>query len=515
MTLRAAGLALALAASVAPSAQERPSLDTLVARVERAPDDAQARRQLAARYTEAGRPEAAVPHLAWLADAQPGDADVLRQLAQHLMWTEEPVRAAEVLGRLVEVDPADDEARVQLAELIVWDGQARRAADLLAPIAAEQPDEPRIQRAYAFALLAADDAGAREQLDAAVRLLPDDPDLLLESGAVERWQGDWALGKERLTRARSLGLAPQADARAQALLSGISALLDPTLTTRVARTDDSNGVGRLDAPVRLEALLTPHLQIGVEARGDRITTVGGGEAASTAGAAPFVAWVPSGTVRLELGAGLESAGGTVGAVVRAQAQKTWPGTRFALVRATLDSRAATDAASALGGGLRRTTAQVEGYAEPLSSLTLFGDAAAHRYSDANLRVHAAATARWLPLRLGQSGTRPAVAVGPAATVMYDDTRTVYPTSLPYYTPSELWTGSLGLAATAAPTTRVRFEGALGLARQSGDFAATSLEYGGAAEVDLGPNVVRVEARRSGSSAYSADVVALTARIRLP
>ncbi|WP_412067564.1 tetratricopeptide repeat protein [Rubrivirga sp. IMCC43871] len=515
MTFRAAGLALVLAVSAAPSAQERPSLDALVTRVEEAPQDAQARRQLAARYTEAGRPEAAVTHLVWLADAQPRDAEVLRQLAQHLLWTDEPSRAADVLSRLVEVDPDDDEARVRLAELIVWEGQARRAADLLAPIAAERPDDPRIQRAYAFALLAADDAGAREQLDAAVQLLPHDPELLLESGAVERWQGDWALGRKRLERARSAGLSPQGDARAAALLSGISSLVDPTLTTRVALTDDSNGVGRLDAPVRLDVLLSPTLQVGVEANGDRITTIGGGEAAGTVGAAPFVAWMPSSTVRLELGAGLESSDGSVGPVVRARAQKSWTGARFALVRATLDSRAATDAASALAGGVRRTTAQFEGYAEPVRSLTLFGDAAAHRYSDSNLRVHAAATARWLPIRVGQTGPRPGVALGPAATLMYDDTQTVYPTSQPYYTPAELWTGSLGLAATAAPTTRVRFEGALGLARQSGSFAATSLEFGGAIDIDLGRHAVRVEARRSGSSAYAADVVALSARIRLP
>ncbi|WP_412063094.1 tetratricopeptide repeat protein [Rubrivirga sp. IMCC45206] len=514
MTFRAAGLALALALSAGASAQDRPSLDALAARVAEAPDDAQARRALAARYTEAGRPEAAVPHLAWLADSRPADPDVLRQLVQHLLWTDRASEAVPVLDRLVAVDPADDDARVRLAGLLTWDGGAARAVDLLAPIAERRPADPAVQRAFAFALLAAGDDRARRQLDRALGLAPDDATLLLESAAVERWDGDWSLAERRARRALGIGLDADAARRAYALLADIRTLQTPEVTTRITRGDDSNGIERVASPVRVEAVVSSRWAVGVE--GTREMISGRDDASARAASyVPFAVWTPARGLRVEGAAGIESSPGDLSPVVRARVQKSWAGEQFALVRLTGETRRATDAATALEAGLRRTTVTAEAYAEPSSALSAFGSVAAHRYSDGNARVQASASGRWLPFRVGTTGPRPAAAIGPTATLVYDDTQTVYPDSRPYYTPSNLWTGSVGLAAALAPTGGVRLDGTLGLARQSGTFAATSLAYGLAVEVEHGRNAVRLEARRSGSSAYAADAVSLSARFRLP
>ncbi len=202
-------------------------------------------------------------------------------------------------------------------------------------------------------------------------------------------------------------------------------------------------------------------------------------------------------------------------VARASVQRVWTGARFAVVRASVESRRATDAAPTLAAGLRRTTAAVEAYAEPAPSVTVGASATGLAYGDGNRRVQAAASARWLPLRLGTTGDRPGLALGPAVSAVYDDAATIYPSSVPYFTPDNLWTGSLGLAGAVALTRRVRFDGSVGLARQTGTFAATSIEYGAAVDVEAGPGTVRLEARRTGSSAYSSDLVGVSVRVRLP
>ncbi len=302
MTIRAAALVVALAVPTATSAQDRPPLDALAAQVERSPDDAAARRALAARYTEEGRPEAAVPHLAWLADTQPADPDLLRRLAQHLVWTDQPARAAEVLARLVEVDPADDDARVQLAEIVTWDGGADRAVRALAPSARRRPADARVQRAYAFALLAASDRGARAQLDRALTLAPDDAVLLLESASLERWQGDWSLAERRARRALSLGLDAEAGGRARELLAGVTALYAPVVTTRTTLSDDSNGVERVTSPLRVESAVSSRWSVGVDGVRDLISGQADGRARSLS-YVPYLVLTPSRAVRIEIGAG--------------------------------------------------------------------------------------------------------------------------------------------------------------------------------------------------------------------
>ena len=64
--------------------------------------------------------------------------------------------------------------------------------------------------------------------------------------------------------------------------------------------------------------------------------------------------------------------------------------------------------SSFGGAIRQRDGDltllrtlVEGYAEPAETLTLSGTLGAFLYSDDNRRVQAAASARWLPVRLGR------------------------------------------------------------------------------------------------------------------
>ena len=512
-TLLLAGLVAAACPARAQSAQ-----DSLEARLARAPADAQAHRELSDLLTAQGQPAAAVPHLAWLAERAPADVALRRRLAQTLLWSDQPARAAEVLAEVVALDPADVDARVQVAEIVTWDGGADRAVALLAPVADGHPGDARLHRALAFALVAADDSRARAQLGRALALAPRDAELLIEGGALERWQGDWSLAQERLDRALGQSLTDAQRDRVDVLRAGIRDVSAPTLTAAAARLQDSNGITRTDSPGRLTVPVNGRWTVGAEVLRGAIQSDATATATGTA-FVPFVVYRPQRAVQLEAALGAE---GTPGAPLalhaRASVQRVWTARGFALARLTAATATATDAAEALDRGLARSTLTAEGYAEPSTALTLSGQLGALAYSDGNQRVQAALVARWLPLALGRRAPLPAVSAGVTGGVLYEDSATIYPDARPYYTPDGLLTVSGGLALRLAPGPGLRLDAALGLARQRAGAAsagATAVEYSAAAEYDRGPHAVRLETRRSGSSAYSSQMVGLTTRFRLP
>ena len=238
---------------------------------------------------------------------------------------------------------------------------------------------------------------------------------------------------------------------------------------------------------------------------------------SSVGAAfvPFVVYRPSQAVQVHAAAGVEGTpGGRLAGHARASVQRVWAGDGFALARLSAATATATDAVDALDQGLYRSGLTAEGYAEPSSAVSVSGQLGGLFYSDGNRRVQASAAARWLPLSVGRRAEGlPLASVGVTAGALYEDTATLYPTSAPYFTPDDLLTTSVGLAARVVTAAGLRLDGTLGAAHQSG--GSTSMEYGAAVEWDRGTEAVRLELRRTGSSAYSSDTVGLTVRVRLP
>ena len=495
------------------SADAQTPQDSLEAQLAQAPGDAQARRALSDLLLAQGQPAAAVPHLTWLADHAPADVALHRRLAQTLLWSDQPAQAARVLSEVVALDPADVEARVQVAEIVTWDGGADRAVALLAPVADAHPDDARLHRILAFAMVASGDPRARAQTTRALALAPDDADLLIEGAALERWQGDWRLTQQRLRRALGLSLTDAQRARVQTLQASVREVSAATVITTAVRTSDSNGVTRVEAPGRVSVPLNGRWTVGAEVSGHRIQDATDGAAGLAI--APLVVFRPSPAFQVEAVAGLGGEAGSSTALhARVSGQRVWNRRGFALARLTAATQQATDAVDALDLGLSRTSLTAEGYAEPSSSLVLSGLVGGLAYSDGNRRVQASLAARWLPLSAGRRDERlPLASAGVAVGTVYEDTATLYPDSRPYFTPDRLLTASAGLALRVAPTSGLRIDGTLGVARQSA--GATSLEYAVAVDLDRGPQAVRLEVRRTGSSAYSADVAGLTVRFRLP
>ena len=500
---------LLLASAAGAAAQSR---DALEARVAAEPGDAQARRALADRLRADGEPAAAVPHLAWLADRAPTDAGIHRELAQSLLWSDRPDEAALALAEVVALDPDDLEARVQLAEIITWSGGAARTVELLAPLADAHPGHTRLHRILAFALVATAAPEARRQLSRALALQPDDADLLVESGALERWQGDWLVARRRLRRAQRQPLTDEQAARVATLLDGVRDRSAPTLASSATRISDSNGLTRLDLPIRLDVPVSGRWGVGLELDRGGLQGIGDQSAAATA-ALPLVVYHPSVRTRLELAAGPAGTPGPPARLqARASAQRIWTARGFALARLTAATATAREAVDALDLGLRRTSLTAEGYAEPAATLALSATLVGARYSDANRRLQVGATARWLPLAVGRrEAGLPLAALGLSTSALYEDTETVYPDARPYYTPDDLVTLSAGLAARLAAGP-MRIDGTLGMARQSG--GSTAAEFGLALAVERPAETLRLEIRRTGSSAYSADVLGLGLTVRL-
>lgn len=516
-------LLLILLGAVAPAAaQDRPSLGELAARVERTPDDAATRRALAERYTEAGEPARAVPHLEWLAVHSPSNVQIRRDLVTHLLWTEQPTRAAEVLAEIVALDPTDAASRLQLAQMITWTGGADRAVALLDPLAADRPDDAEVQTAYAYALHASgDEDAAREQYDRALALAPDNAGLLLESGALERWQGDWSVGLRRIARARRLGLDADDARRADDLLTGIERQVAPTVTTSVTQLTDSNALTRVSTPVQIGLTLNSRWSLGLGVAYDRLSSSAPDAAvpnADAVGIAPSVAYSPSRRLRLAASVGGETTpGGRVALRAGASAQRTWEGPVFAVVRLAGATASATDGVDAIDAGLRLSRLDLEGYLEAPFGLVVSAVATGSRYSDDNGRVQAGATLRQRTVTLGETDgdADPTIEGGVLAGALYEDTGTVYPDARPYYTPDQLTTLTGGLFGAASPGAGLAFNGDLGLIRQAGPVSSsTSVFYRGAASLTRGRHDVLVEVSRTGSDVYSSDTVTLRYQVRL-
>lgn len=520
MTYRA--LLLLALGGTAVAAQDVPlPLDALAARIAADPGDVEARALLADRYLERAEPDSALPHVAWLASEGPDHAGRLQRLVDVALWADSTEAAVAALDRLVALDPADTEVRVKLAELITWQGGADRAVALLAPIAQARPTDARVQKAYAFALHASGDEGAaRAQYSVAVRLNPDDAGLLLEAGAIERWTGDWELGTRRIQKALAMDLnGPQRD-RARELIAGLVRQYAPTITSEMIYITDSNGLSRVSTPIRASLTFNPRWGMGAAVAWDRVATADDPTPVPSAVATsitPFVAYTPVRGVRVEAGLGFESApGGGLRLRADAAVERSWSGPRFALARLDVSSETATDGVTALDDGIRRTQISATGYAEPMSSLAVTGQALAGHYSDDNLRLLVGSGVSVTALRLGaRSEGAAAFKAGVASTVRYEHTATVYPASVPYYTPDRLLTFTSGIEVGVSPTENLRTDAAVGMTRQSGPaVSAVSLYYRVALGADSGRHTVALGIGRTGSSVYSDDTVSLTYQLRL-
>ena len=509
-------LLLGVALSLAPdaSAQSDAPLDSLRARAERG-ETADAREALATRLVADGRLDAALPHLRQLVAEAPERADLGLRLARVLAWSGREAESVVAYDAVLDRAP-DDAAAYELARLLTWSGDPARAVALLAPLADRQPESPGVQSALGHALHAAGRASAaRRQYARALRLAPDDAALLFESGTLERWRGDWSLGRDRVRRALALGLPDEAAGRARTLLSGLEREHAPRVGTGVQYASDSNGLRRNRIPSHTRYVFNSAWTGGLEVVQERLaqdaaSRPGPASAAAATLVAPSLVYTPVRSVALGAGAGVQVVHGEASGP-SGWLEGTWRRTapRYVALTGRLRSEAGVDGVRALDEGIRVTSLAAESYSEPLAGWGLGVSLKGTSYSDGNARVELSTSTRVGIRQLGP------VRLGAIGGLGYEDTATLYSDSDPYWTPNDLLTVLGGGVASFAPTEGVLLEPEVYTTFQRDPSVhSLSLGYRLRARLDLGRHRAGLLVEQSGSASYAVKRFGLSYEVAL-
>lgn len=491
-------------------------LDSLLSRVDRRPDDPAVRHDLAERLIAEGALTDAVVHLRWLTEASPEDSARHLRLARVLSWTGQQLEAIAAYDALLEIAPDHAEGTFELAQLLTWNGAASRAVRLLAPMADRQPEDREIQALYAFALHGARRvAEARHQYDRALRLAPDDVVLLAESGILERWEGDWAVGRHRMRRALQLGVEEEVAKRVQSVLEGLARAIAPRVALSMEHAVDSNGLTRTRIPSHTLIQLSPAWSAGVSISQVWLSQSTSPESLSSLDAAatfvsPYAVFSPGGPLSLRISAGIQDVhreGSGVSGAVEGEWRRTGP--RFVRSILRLQSDASVDGVRALGQGLRTTALVSETYAEPLPDWGFGVGAATLWYSDGNTRLNVSMSTRlmlveWGPLEMGLTGGGG-----------YEHTAEAYASSDPYWTPQNLVTVLGGGVMAWTPVKGFKLEPAVTVAHQRDAYSrASSVGVRLQASLNQGRHRAGFLVEESGSEVYSSQRVGLHYEVAL-
>jgi hypothetical protein len=329
---------------------------------------------------------------------------------------------------------------------------------------------------------------ARPHLARVVHAEPANTDALLLLAELERWSGGWDDARARLRRV--LKLDPT-NRRARELLAGLRREHGPQAHSSAVRTTDANRLTIEEIPLRAEVEPNRRWLVAAEVTRRRLASgltadrVTGNEIAASA----RLAFSPAGSVLLALGRTSYSSGWAPG-TARLQLSQRFADRLYTTARLVrVESR---EGVRALQQRIGTDRAEGEVYYQASPRASISGTIQRIGYSDDNVRVVAAAFASW---RFMQRNPGLTLYVGDA----YEDTRRIYPTAIPYWTPDRLNTASAQLAAEQPLGRTVRLRGTLGVASQRG---VTSSVYGARLQLaETGYHRLLVEFERLGSRVY--------------
>jgi len=151
------------------------------------------RRRVLTCYQKADQPDAAITHYRAAVKADPDDLDLRLELAEALIANDQEIAGRNELRRILERDPRHQGASAKLAELHLTRGELGEAERLYRGALATDPDNAAARRGLAELLRGRGHAqfnqgyhaAARDTYAAALKLAPDDVDLLASIGFAE------------------------------------------------------------------------------------------------------------------------------------------------------------------------------------------------------------------------------------------------------------------------------------------------------------------------------------------
>jgi tetratricopeptide (TPR) repeat protein len=364
------------------------------------PEDIGLRRELIAIYRGSGDIPNAIHQTEMLLQYDPENVSALTQLGEMLLWQDRQTEAIGVYERIVRAEPDSLAPRITLAHLYSWN---KRPADALA-------ESKRILR--------------RDWMNTeALRLVAQS----------DRANGNWF--DARAWYSQILARQP-ADKEARDYLVSVRREHGLQFTSAYEWIDDSNDLTREELPVSVELLQTHTADYFLKLRREHVQDNRAGLSAIGYGAGLGSRFSLGRKTALTLEAlATRYDSNWVPITARAGIEHSF-GERVSMA-VKLERSETVEGIQSIRSKIYTTTARGEMYWQTTNRWSISGLAEFESYSDDNLRsTGELLTTYKIVMRQPQLTLQ--------ASSIYQDTRRLYPSSQPYWTPSELFTSSAGL-----------------------------------------------------------------------
>ncbi len=419
-------------------------------------DDSESRRSLARMYLENSALDKAIPHYERICRDDPNDIASLKRLGELYLWKERQQEAVPVYQGIVRAEPDSLPSRVMLGRLYLW---TRNPADAKVEFIEVLKRAPRNKEALALLADAERSDGewytARSHYEKVLAIEPSNRDALVGLEEIRREHGLVLKSSYERTEDSNDLVREQVPIAVGMIQGGnwnlgIHALRQSVLDRRLALTETGYGLGLAGQ------LFVAH---GISLTGSMLAT----SYASN--------WIPV-SLSLQIDNVLTS---RVNSVLRIQRFETTEGVQAIRTRIYVS--------------------RVEGelFYQTTERLSVSGMGEVNSYSDDNTKTTIAGFATY-KLRLGA----PLIMV--LANYAYQDTRLIYRTSIPYWTPSKLSTSSIGIDAAQDLLEGVSIEAAYLHTLQAGVFSSNVR-----GRITLKPSSfaqMLIEYEKLGSTVYS-------------
>jgi predicted Zn-dependent protease len=389
-------------------------------------NDLQTRKTLARLYVENNDPDSAINQLKVLTRLDPNDIASLKSLGELCVWRERQKEAIPVYEKIVAREPDSISYRVMLGQLYAWNKNPR---------------------------------AARRQLNEVLHRDPANTNALGQLADMERGNGEWYLARNHYLQLLAV------DARnkeARAAVDDIRREHGLLFNPSYERTEDSNQLMREQVPVAAGLFQTEGWGLGVQAVRQNIldkrlaqSEIGYGLGLNgkysvgqhmALSAFVLATSYTSGWVPLSLGL---------------QANNTLTPQLYSTLK--LRRTETTEGVQAVKSKILLNSATGELFFQTTERLSLSGMAEGDFYSDNNSKMTVAGFSTYKLI----VGT-PTITL--LANYAYQDSKVIYPSSIPYWTPSKLSTTSIGTDVTVGLFESLSIEAAYLNTLQAGVFS---------------------------------------------
>jgi len=424
------------------------------------PHDVNLRQQLAQLYTWNNESQKAIDQYETILNARSSDIQVRRTLAALYVANNKPDKAIDEFVMITRQAPTDTASLKQLGELYVWRERQKDAIPVYEKLVALVPDSLsyRIMLGQLY-VWTNNPTAAKNQFTQVLKRDRRNMAALTQLADIERNAGAWKPATDYYNRV--LAIDPQ-NKEARAAVADIRREHGLLFNTSYERTDDSNELTREQIPLAAGIVQGANWGLGANAvrQNIRDRKVNQSETGYGLGL--------SGTYAVNENMSLSTR------LLATSYTSHWMPLSFLLqLNNTLTSQLystlrfkrseTTEGVQAITSEIYLNNATGELYFQATNRLSISGSAEADFYSDNNTKTTLAGFSTYR-LTLG------APSITLLANYAYQDSKVIYPTSIPYWTPLKLSTSSFGLEASEGLFGTVTVDAAYLSTLQAGVFS---------------------------------------------